>query len=525
MNSKKNHNHNHHHNYHDALHLLQSYNVENELSCVHDEIHNMNQEIIEINYDRHEIVSILQEQQERERQLKPTGDDRPDYTQQHWDIHSQLLVRSSTSTSLTPEQRRIWQQERGCHFAVDLSSSSPNRYHSITYHHHHHNNNMNNNSAAVMESLWSKCGGTNHSMSNNFQDSILGTNSFLSHIMSLGNSPPKQNDSNGTITNNFQSFSNHGDDGNHNDYHQNNNNSIVHITTQTCREGGAGTTIQHLSLFPMYHGNDGEDNDDNITNGNGTNTSQPAALKPSINSTPGLLSASTPSFILSRDNGVTYHYGSLPPQLRRRIVQEQTRKNNVKSNNISPTYYMDNIIYLATGQYGTYYVEFRNSEKWWGIITNASADGRTSNTKHRIEADDEEEFNTICYDWDVHRVAFGPCHIIRTATTQPSSETVVPSISLSWIIISKDGKVAWKNIPLRLHHCLSNRIASDSTPCEVSLGAHGSYFIRFIDGTCDWVLPAKTAQECQNLIRQGKTIRSISLHPDLSNNFIIRYSM
>ena len=142
-----------------------------------------------------------------------------------------------------------------------------------------------------------------------------------------------------------------------------------------------------------------------------------------------------------------------------------------------------------------------------------------------MEVDAEEEFNTICYDWDIHRIAFGPCTIRHRTKNRndTKSSKIEPSISLSWIIISKDGKVAWKNIPIRLHNCLSNRIASDSTPCEVSLGAHGSYYIRFIDGTSDWSLPAKTAQACQNLIHHGKTIMSISLHPDLSNDFIIRH--
>lgn len=176
------------------------------------------------------------------------------------------------------------------------------------------------------------------------------------------------------------------------------------------------------------------------------------------------------------------------------------------------------------------------------------------------------EFNNICYDWDIHRIAFGPCTI--TTNRQHGQQSVASSlISFSWIIISKDGKVAWKNIPIRLHNNLFNRMASDSTPCEVSLGANQSYFIKFVDGTLffvlcafvplcvkfsthfsmhtyahqkhyinllvvktiytigtsDWQLPAKTAQVCQDLENNGKTIMSISLHTELSNDFIIRH--
>ena len=326
----------------------------------------------------------------------------------------------------------------------------------------------------------------------------------MSHIISLGHSPPKHSD--GTASHSH--FNTHHNDSDDED--------VIHITTQSCREGGAGTTIQHLTLFH------------NDTAAPATSTTPPHNTSPTSTTTTARSYTATPSFLLSRDNGTTYHYGSLPQQLHRRIIQEQTMKNTTKTattTNQSPTYYMDNIIYLSTGPYGTYYVEFRNSEKWWGIVTNCPDNSNPKNGTNRLEVDQEDEFNTICYDWDIHRVAFGPCTIQQRSTNRKSSKApqAVPFISLSWIIISKDGKVAWKNIPLRLHNCLSNRIASDSTPCEVSLGANGSYFIRFIDGTSDWSLPAKTARVCQNLIHNGKTILSMSLHPDLSNDFIIRH--
>jgi len=109
--------------------------------------------------------------------------------------------------------------------------------------------------------------------------------------------------------------------------------------------------------------------------------------------------------------------------------------------------------------------------------------------------------------FDVQRVAFGPF------TSAPS-----------WIIIGKNGKVAWRNLPCRLDMLLSKRTSSMSAPCEVSLGEHGSYFIRFLDGDIDYCLPAHIAASCQEILNQGADITNIALHPETSEAFVIRHT-
>ena len=77
----------------------------------------------------------------------------------------------------------------------------------------------------------------------------------------------------------------------------------------------------------------------------------------------------------------------------------------------------------------------------------------------------------------------------------------------SWVVIGKDGSVKWKNVPQGLHDVLiahelglpgtltpitksdSTSPAEYSSPCEVSLGIGGTYFLRFLDGRVDYSLP------------------------------------
>jgi hypothetical protein len=253
---------------------------------------------------------------------------------------------------------------------------------------------------------------------------------------------------------------------------------ITEISPQSCRDGGAGATIQHMTLM----------------NGGGNASS---------------------SFILTRDNAKSYHFDCLPERLRQRMEQAPAGSYP----------YADQLVYLSTGPFDSYYAEFRNGERWWGSAFR----------------EDQFEFMTICRDWDVHRVVLGPPTCLDGGRDQHY-------LASSWIVLSRDGKVAWKNIPVRLHNKLSNRLASESALVEASLGCAGAYFIRFLDGTeyncclvtfvyfgthfhlpffslgtTDWQLPARTAQVCRALELKGQAILSISLHPDLPNDFIIRH--
>jgi hypothetical protein len=63
-----------------------------------------------------------------------------------------------------------------------------------------------------------------------------------------------------------------------------------------------------------------------------------------------------------------------------------------------------------------------------------------------------------------------------------------------------------------------------SAPAEVSLGPGGSYFIRFLDGTVDYCLPAEIAEVCEDIERRGGEITNITLHPEISHDFVIRHT-
>ena len=62
-----------------------------------------------------------------------------------------------------------------------------------------------------------------------------------------------------------------------------------------------------------------------------------------------------------------------------------------------------------------------------------------------------------------------------------------------------------------------------AAPCEVSLGRGGSYFIRFLDGTVDYCLPAVAADICEEIERRGGVLTNIVLHGD-SYDYIVRHT-
>jgi hypothetical protein len=195
------------------------------------------------------------------------------------------------------------------------------------------------------------------------------------------------------------------------------------------------------------------------------------------------------SFVVGKDKDKSLVHGNIPDTLFMRI----------KRMGLDLKQHVAEIVYLATGPMGSYYAEFRNGACWWGI------------------PGDDDDFDTVCNDakWDVARVAFGPCIILYDAHQQPHYVN-------SWIIIGRNGRVAWKNVPSRLHNLLERRLSSAPACCEVALGSVGSYFVRFVDGTVDYCLPAEPARVCRSLEESGATIMSMSLHPELTHDFVIR---
>jgi hypothetical protein len=78
---------------------------------------------------------------------------------------------------------------------------------------------------------------------------------------------------------------------------------------------------------------------------------------------------------------------------------------------------------------------------------------------------------------------------------------------------------------MQLHQRLlqGQQHAAAPAPAEVSLGTVGSYFIRFLDGSGDYCLPAIVADTCESIEKGGGTITNIAMHGD-SRDFIIRHT-
>lgn len=195
------------------------------------------------------------------------------------------------------------------------------------------------------------------------------------------------------------------------------------------------------------------------------------------------------AFFFSRDSGKSQTWGRLPPKLFRRIKGASSDSGQDISD----------IVYLSTGPHGCYYAEFRSGECWWG------------------NAVDDRDFHSIMQSWDVYRVVFGPIDAFE-------DERGNRKMTNSWIILGRDGRAAWKNLPSRLHHRLESRLANWAAPEEVALGAGDSYFIRFLDGTVDYCLPAEVARVCEHVERHGGSITDIALHPEISHDFVIRHT-
>jgi hypothetical protein len=196
-----------------------------------------------------------------------------------------------------------------------------------------------------------------------------------------------------------------------------------------------------------------------------------------------------PSLFFSHDHSKGNWLGRLPARLFRRM----------KDNGINPKEAAANLIFLASGPMEYYFAEFRSGEKWWGSPPS------------------DEAFHTICSEWDICHVAFGPLTPLHGATADRKEH-----LSASWVLLGRDGRVAWKNVPTRLHFMLKNRLADEAAIEDVALGSGGSYFVRFLDGTIDYCLPAHIAVVCQELEQAGAALTSMSLHPNFPHDVVIR---
>jgi ribosomal protein S7 len=199
------------------------------------------------------------------------------------------------------------------------------------------------------------------------------------------------------------------------------------------------------------------------------------------------------SFFVSRDNGKSYSWGQLPPRLLQRM----------KTQGLDPVRHCGELMYLSTGPNGYYFAEFSSGECWWGC------------------AGEDKEFYEILQHWDIYRVVFG-ASVKHTAVHGNDENREV--ITNSWIIIGRDGRAAWKNLPSRLHQTLESRLANSAAPAEVALGCGDSYYVRFLDGTIDYCLPAELASVCERIQRSGGVITDMALNPEVSHEFMVRHT-
>jgi len=187
------------------------------------------------------------------------------------------------------------------------------------------------------------------------------------------------------------------------------------------------------------------------------------------------------SFFVSKDDGKAYYDNAVPARLTERIENVYT----------DPKGHTGTIRYLSCGPNGSYYAELASGLVFW----------RT------CPCDEKFHSCLTSVQSNVHRVAFG------------SFDT-----DNSWIIVTKDGDVIWRNIPCRLSEKLRSRTPDMPSVSEISLGGEGCYFIRFLDGEVDYCLPAFIDELVAKLLQNGAEINSIALHPESADNFIIRHS-
>jgi len=186
------------------------------------------------------------------------------------------------------------------------------------------------------------------------------------------------------------------------------------------------------------------------------------------------------TFFVSKDDGRSYYERYLPPRLMERWRTESIHE---------PDSCFGRMRYVSCGPYGSYYAELVSGQSFWSI-------GRY-----------DEAFQLIMEKLSVHRMAFGSFEL-----------------DSSWIVLSKEGHVVWRNIPLGLQKTLMSRKSTQATPCEISLGYEGSYFIRFLDGEMDYCLPSFITEVVNRILWQGAEITNVIMNVDAPDAFIIRHT-
>ncbi|KAG7360207.1 hypothetical protein IV203_035306 [Nitzschia inconspicua] len=242
-----------------------------------------------------------------------------------------------------------------------------------------------------------------------------------------------------------------------------NDDTILTLSPDSCHPQGAATTLQQVAM-----------------------------VSSSVDRSTG--------FFLSKDSGPSLSGGYLPNRLFRRMKRCSAEEKQPPK--------IGDIKYLSTGPGDSYYAEFHSGECLWGLPV------------------EDPELQYVFQTWDVYRVALGPLEFVEeeegSQVDRDTKKTVVGICS--WIVLGQDGRAVWKNLPTSLNQKLECRLGTRCAPVEVSLGSGGSYFVRFVDGSVDYCLPAKVARVCDRIEKRGGSITSVCLHADISHDFIIRHT-
>ena len=175
-------------------------------------------------------------------------------------------------------------------------------------------------------------------------------------------------------------------------------------------------------------------------------------------------------FFMARENGSSF-WSNLPFSLGLRLQQEDLNTQGA-------------VKYVAAGPGGQYWADV-GTATWWSGTCSESFEkaARSSRT--------------------ISKVAFGE--------------------NLSWIVLYDDGTQAWQGIPTKLHNKLNGRGKRLSKPVEVTLGRNETWYVKFADGTYDYVLPSIVAIAFEKWSEAGWSIKNVVLNSE-NGDYLLRYA-
>ena len=182
-------------------------------------------------------------------------------------------------------------------------------------------------------------------------------------------------------------------------------------------------------------------------------------------------------FFLARENGDSF-WSCIPHALSERLVDDGL---NVKGK----------VAYMAAGPNGQYFANVGHAT-WW-----------SGNSSDRFQ-------KAVRSSKTVEKVAFGA--------------------NWSYFVLYTDGSCAWQGIPTPLANKINGRFSNKRMAlparqvAEISLGsAEGQFYVKFKDGTYDYVLPTGCATAYRNWEDAGWTVRNVALN-SANGEWAIRYS-